>query len=98
MRVVVDAPLQMSREVAALQQASGTPSGRDLETLLAVVVAAAPVNALPNGVEFTSGELRLKGLKLTPEEISQMSFKLKPQGYAASVEGDSLMLKQLSGP
>ena len=96
-RVVVDAPLQMAREVAALQRASGTPSGGDLETLLALVVAAAPANALPNGIEFTTGELRLKGLKFTPEDILQISFKLKPQGYAAALEGDSLVIKQLSG-
>jgi general secretion pathway protein L len=30
-KVVVDAPLQMAREVAALRQATGAPSGSDLE-------------------------------------------------------------------
>ena len=40
-QVVVDAPIQMAREVAALQQMSGTPTGRDIETMMGLVGAAA---------------------------------------------------------
>lgn len=97
-RVVVDAPIQMAREVAALQQASGAPSGRDLETMMGAFWAVAPAKSVPDAIEFAAGELRLKGLKLKPEDAATISFKLKPQGYAASTEGDSLVLKQVSGP
>jgi general secretion pathway protein L len=97
-RVVVDAPIQMAREVAALQQASGAPSGRDLETLLGAFGAVAPVGTIPAAIEFVSGELRLKGLSLPPEALAAVTFKLRPQGYAASAEGDSLVLKQVAGP
>jgi general secretion pathway protein L len=97
-RVVVDAPLQMAREVAALQMASGLASGRDLEAMLGVFGAVAPVNALPGAIEFVAGEVRMKGVQLQPEAISAISFRLKPQGYAANTEGDSLVLKQVSGP
>jgi general secretion pathway protein L len=93
-RVVVDAPLQMAREVAALQRASGAPSGRDLETMLGAVGAVAPANTSLNAIGFIAGELRMKGLKLTPEDITQLAFKLQPQGYAATPEGDSLIIKQ----
>lgn len=97
-KVVVDAPVQMAREVAALQQASGVASGRDLETMLGAFEAVAPVNSALTAIEFVAGELRMKGLKLTPEELATMSFKLKPQGYGVSAEGDSLVLKQVSAP
>ena len=96
-RVVVDAPLQMAREVALLQQASGVATGRDLETMLGVFAALAPVNTTPNAIDFVANEVRLKGLKLPPEEISQLSFKLQAQGYGASAEGDSLVLKPVAG-
>lgn len=97
-RVVVDAPLQMAREVAALQQASGSSNGRDLETLLAVFAAAAPANTVPQRLEFAAGELRLRGLQLTPEALDTLSLQLRPQGYAVSAEGDSLLLKQVNEP
>ncbi|MEO8120765.1 MAG: type II secretion system protein GspL [Rhodoferax sp.] len=97
-RVVVDAPIQMAREVAALQQASGAPSGRDLETLLGAFGAVAPAGTVPAAIEFVTGEVRLKGLSLPPEALAAVAFKLKPQGYVASPEGDSLVLKQVAAP
>lgn len=97
-RVVVDAPLQMAREVAALQQASGVASGRDLETMLGAFGAVAPVEYLPDAIEFVAGELRLKGLKFKPADLAAVTFKLKPLGFVASPEGDSLVIKAVSGP
>jgi general secretion pathway protein L len=96
-QVVVDAPFQMAREVAALQQASGVVSPRDLEAMLAVFAAVAPAGSVPGAVDFVAGELRLKGLKLQPEDVGPLSFQLKPLGYAATPEGDSLVIKQVSG-
>lgn len=96
-QVVVDAPVQMAREVTALQQASGAPSGRDLEAMLSAFGIVARADIAPVAIEFVAGELRLRGLKLTPEDTTALSFKLKPQGYQASTEGDSLVIKQESG-
>ncbi|WP_296445122.1 type II secretion system protein GspL [Rhodoferax sp. UBA5149] len=96
-RVVIDAPVQMAKEVAALQQASGAPSGRDLESILAAFGSVAPVGTAPSAIQFIAGEARLKGLKLSEEEISSISFKLRSQGYAVSGEGDSVLIKQVSG-
>jgi general secretion pathway protein L len=97
-RVVVDAPLQMAREVAALQQAGGVASSRDLESMLGSFAAVAPANTVPNAVEFNSNELRLKGLKVTQEELSELAFKLKAQGYSASPLDDGLLIKQGGKP
>lgn len=95
--VVVDAPVQMAREVASLQQGSGMASSRDLEAMLGAYGAVAATPTVPGAVDFVAGELRLKGFKLTPEDASAISFKLKPLGYGATLEGDSLVLKQGSG-
>ncbi len=97
-RVVVDAPLQMAREVAVLQQASGVATGRDMETMLGALGVVVAVNTVPSAIEFVAGELRLKGLNLKPEDFSTASFKLKTLGYGASAEGDALVIKQVSGP
>ncbi len=97
-RVIVDAPIQMAKEVLALHQASGVASGRDLETMLGIFGALAPAQTVPSAIEFVAGELRLKGLKLTPEDVTQLSFKLRPQGYGASAEGDSVVVKQVAAP
>lgn len=93
-RVVVDAPVQMSKEVAALQQTSGAESPRDMEVMMAVFAVAAPPSTLPTALDYSAGELRLKGLRLRPEEIAAIAFKLKPQAYQVSAEADSVVIKQ----
>lgn len=97
-RVVVDAPLQMAREVAALQQSSGDMTGRDLETILNVFSAVAPANTAATAIEFRAGELRMRGLSLSPEDRDQLSFKLKAQGYTARQDGDQMVVKQGPAP
>ncbi len=97
-RVVVDAVIQMSKEVAALQQASGAAGARDMEVMMAAFGLAAPAGTTPTALEFSAGELRLKGLRLKPDELSAIAFKLKPQAYAVSAEGDSLLIRQVANP
>ena len=97
-RVVVDPLVQMSKEVAALQQASGSTSARDMEVMMGVFGMFVPATATPAALEFAAGELRLKGLTLKPEEISAISFRLKPLAYSASIEGDSVVVRQVLAP
>lgn len=61
-KVVVDAPLQMQREVNALRLASGAVSGGDLEAMLAALGTAIPPNRSLSSIDFAAGELRIKGL------------------------------------
>jgi general secretion pathway protein L len=96
--VVVDAPVQMRREVQALQQASGTASGQDLETMLSTLAGAAPDIGAPESIDFGAGELRLKGLKIKPDDINTLTFKLQRRGYSAVIEGNSLLVKQVVSP
>ena len=93
-RVVVDAPLQMARELAALQRAAGQASGRDLEAMLGAFAALAPAAALPDAIDFSGAELRLKGLQMQPAELSALALALRPQGYLATPEaGGGLLIR-----
>ena len=93
-RVVVDAPLQMEREVAALRQATGAASGRDLEAILAALGAATPAEKSASAIEFSAGEARIKGLQLSPQESGDLSARLRGLGYTARLEGDTTIVKQ----
>ena len=91
-KVVLDASLQMEREVRALQQATGAVSARDLEAMLGVLSAVAPVNQVLNEIDFSAGEARFKGWHLSPDDISQLQAQLRSKGYAMRMEGDGLVM------
>jgi general secretion pathway protein L len=91
--LVVDAPLQMEREVAALRQAAGAPSGRDLEVVLAAIAAAAPAGRSARSLDYATDTLRLGGLDLTPEETAAVAARLSPAGLQATNEGAQLVVR-----
>lgn len=97
-KVVVDAPVQMERELAQLRQAAGSVSARDLEPLLAAAGAALPDGRLPSSIEYTPGELRLRGVTLAPDEESVVSGRLQAAGYRARVDDGSLLLRTEVSP
>ena len=91
-KVVVDPPLQMQRELSALRQATGTTSGSDLESMLGALTGVAPPQRTVSGIEFANGELRLKGLALTTQETAAISGNLQSEGYDARAQGESLLI------
>lgn len=93
-QVVVDAPLQMAREVASLRQASGAVARRDMDALLSAFGAAAPAHIAPTAIEYVAGELRLRGPVLPPEPISALNDALQAQGLRAQQEGDALVVRE----
>lgn len=95
-RVVIDAPVQMEREVAALRQAAGAASGGDLEAILSALGPSVPPERTVSTIEFASGEARVLGLGLGEEEQSIMAANLQSQGFAARTEGDSVIVR--TGP
>ena len=97
-KLVVDAPLQMERELAALRQATGSSSGGDLETMLGALGTVRPANRTVSGIEFSAGEARFKGLQLTSEETSNVSARLKALGYSARAEADALVVQPQARP
>jgi general secretion pathway protein L len=91
-KVVVDAPLQMEKEVAALRQATGATSGRDLEAMLGALSTASPPTRVVSGLEFSQGELQAKGLAYTPDEARAVAAALKSQGFSANLRGETLAI------
>lgn len=91
--VVIDAPVQMAREVAALRLATGAVSNRDLEPMLAAVAQNAPTARPPSAIEFSANELTLKGFQLAAAEASALSTGLAAAGYGSRVDGDAWIIK-----
>lgn len=96
-KVVVDAPVQMEREVAALRQLTGATSGRDLEAMLGALSTASPPQRPVSGLEFVNGELRIKGLAYSAEEARNVAAALRSQGYSATMQGETLLVTQGAG-
>ena len=97
-QVVVDAPVQMERELAQLRQAAGSVSARDLEPLLAAAGAALPEGRLPSSIEYTPGELRLRGVTLAPDEETALFARLQAAGYRTRMDDGSLLLRTEVNP
>lgn len=97
-QVVVDAPVQMERELAQLRQAAGSVSARDLEPLLAAAGAALPNGQLPTAIEYTAGELRLRGITLAPDEENALFARLQTAGYQARMNDGTLSLRSEVSP
>ena len=91
-KTIVDAPVQMEREVAALRQQTGTASPRDLDAMMAAMGTALPAGRAPAAMEYTGSVLRVLGLSLSPEEFRTVATQLRTQGYAATQEGAVLVL------
>lgn len=91
--VVLDAPLQMERQLGVLQQATGAASARDLEAMLSVVGSTVAPQQTLNEIDYSAGEARLKGLKLGADEGSEFSHRLRALGYAARRDPDGWVVR-----
>jgi general secretion pathway protein L len=96
-RAVVDPPVQMEREVAALRQLTGGASGRDLETVLGIVAPLAPGRSV-TAVDYSGSEVKLRGLAANENEARPLLQGLRAQGYAASMQGDTLVVRTEAQP
>ncbi|RYF83135.1 MAG: general secretion pathway protein GspL [Comamonadaceae bacterium] len=92
-QLVVDAPLQMQREVAALQQATGGVTPADLEPMLAALSLNLPAGRVPTAIDYSGGQLRLRGLGLTVSELDALNRQMAPRGYQTRGEGDVLLMQ-----
>ncbi len=97
-RTVVDAPLQMQREVALLRRSSGGVTPEDLEVMLAALGAAMPAGGVPAAIDFAPGELAVRGLELTEPQRELLQGKLRNQGYQSRIDNDRFVVRQLGKP
>ena len=91
--VVVDAPLQMERQLSVLQQSTGAATPRDLETMLSTLARAAATPLVLNAIDYTAGAARLRGLRLTTEEGVTLNARLQTLGYALQADGETWLLR-----
>ena len=87
---VVDAPLQMAKELERLQRNSGAVSSRDLEWVLQAVGAALPAGQSISNLDYQvqgNGETRLQGLQLTEAQNNEFAKALRNQGLDAQPSG-----------
>ena len=92
-RAVLDAPLQMQRETAALRLAAGVPGDEDFEPLLAAAAAAWPDGlAPPAQLRFETGRLSLPAASLPPAQTEQLRARLQPAGWALDNSEDRLVI------
>lgn len=96
-RVIVDAPVQMQREVASLRQQTGVASRADLESQLAVLAAAVPAGRSPTSLQYNGSELRVGGLGLDSGQVQTVVATLRSQGYAVVTQGGSLIITAEDG-
>jgi general secretion pathway protein L len=92
-RVVLDAPLQMQRELDRLRQAAGQPGEADLEAALAAAAAAWPAGqAPPQALRYERGRLTLSAAGMDGTQVSSMNERLQPLGWSVAAAGGALSL------
>jgi general secretion pathway protein L len=98
LKIIVDAPVQMAREVQLLEQARAAPAVVDLDVMLGALSQALPAGHTLKGVDYSGGQLRLKGLELTADEARAWSARLSGQGYSAARDGVHWLLQPVAAP
>ncbi len=93
-KVIVDAPAQMQRELAALRLASGGLSNRDFESLYARFAAVVPSKTVPTSIDFAAGEVSIKGSGLSASQLSELQPELSAAGLAARSEGERVIVSE----
>lgn len=92
--LVIDAPLQMQREVEALKQRAGASAHTDLEPLLAALGTALPPGQLPTQLHFVNHTLRIQGLTFDTTQASAAQASLHSRGLNLRQESNDVWLLQ----
>lgn len=101
-KVVVDAPQQMSRELIALRQSTGANTAHNFESMLSAFsstdLPVAGVFIAPTAIEYIANGVNLKGVKLAGNELTAAQAKLKTLGYTLTQAGDTTSMKVQVAP
>ena len=93
-RLVIDAPLQMQREVDTLQKNAGRVTSTDFEPMLAAAASALPEGVLPTQWHFANQVLRAQGLQLSETQANAAQIALKTKHLQFRQEGNDVWLIQ----
>ena len=91
-KVVVDAPLQMQRELAALRQAQGQLSGRDFESIYGRFSSVAGINTAPSAIEYIANEVQLRGSALSGAQLDALLPRFQYAGLAVRSDAQALII------
>ena len=95
---VLDAPLQMQREVDALRAAAGRPSASDVEPMLLAAAAAWPPSQPPvDNLRYESGRLTLAATGWSEAEVAQFRSQLQPGGWQVDAVDGRISLRLAEG-
>jgi general secretion pathway protein L len=93
--LVLDAPVQMQRELSKLQQASGVLSSGDLETMLGALATRATGGnvSAPSTVGFIPGEGKFGGWQTDEQSLRGLQQSLDQSGWRTQFDGNELTLR-----
>ena len=91
-KTIVDAPLQMERELVMLRRVSGGLAANDLEAMLSALGQALPAEQVAANIDYSGGELVVGGLTLPPAAVAEFTTRLAGAGYAAKADGSQVRI------
>jgi general secretion pathway protein L len=101
-KVIQDAPKQMSREMALLRQATGATGIQNFESMISAFSAInnsqSGVIITPTAIEYIADGMNLKGIRLASNELNAAQAKLKIMGYTLTQNGDTTSIKVQAAP
>ena len=99
-KVVLDAPVQMQRELALLRQAQGQLSGRDFESIYGRFLNVSGVNTAPTAIDFIANEVQLRGFNLSSSQMDALAPRLEYSGLSVRSEAQALIIahREASAP
>lgn len=96
-KLVIDAPTQMRRELQALQKNSAQPQDSDVDMMLQALSASWPAGAVPTQIDYRGGALRLTGLKPEALEVLRQTYASHAH-YRFEVQGSQVVLQAKDQP
>jgi len=93
-RLVIDAPLQMQREVDTLQRNAGRVTSTDFEPMLAATASALPEGLVPTQWHFANQVLRAQGLPFNEAQANSARDTLKVKHLQLRQEGNDVWVIQ----
>ena len=97
-QAVVDAPVQMQREVDQLRQRSGQLAPDDAEVMLSALMQSANFPAAPTAIHYQGGELKIEGLQLPASALAELTRAMQARGYQLQAQGAALSMRARGAP
>jgi len=90
-KVVVDAPIQMQKELQILEQRQGSATATDLEALLSLLGQAGDAKAATS-LEYAQGQLTLRDASLSPPQLERLRQMAQARQLTVRTQGNDLVV------